>query len=160
VRSTCGRIAFLLAALACAVSLACAGSASIARSSMAADAHPTAPAALAALSAVNGCDPATALAVEGGEATIEFGGANGERYRPRCVAIKAGEAVHFKGDFARHPMTGGAVIEGEPVRDPFSPLPYTNAGSEATFRADRTGVYPFYCQVHWVLGMNGVVYVR
>ncbi len=108
---------------------------------------------------VNGCDPLTAEAPAGDEVTVTFGGSD-FRYRPRCLSIAVGDAVHFAGDFALHPMTGGAVLEGVPVRDPRSPLPYSNAGEEATFRADRPGVFPYYCQVHWVIGMNGVIYVR
>lgn len=110
--------------------------------------------------AVNGCDPLTAEAPAGDEVTVAFGGASDLRYRPRCLAIEVGDAVRFLGDFARHPMTGGAILEDAPVRDPRSPLPYSNAGEEATFRADRPGVFPYYCQVHWVVGMNGVIYVR
>lgn len=111
-------------------------------------------------SALHGCDPLTAEAPGVDEVTVDFGGAVDLRYRPRCLTIEVGDAVRFLGDFALHPMAGGAILEGAPVRDPRSPLPYANAGEEAVFRADRPGVYPYYCQVHWIVGMNGVIYVR
>ena len=130
---------------------------------------PTSPPMLRGLTSLNGCDPATAQApaidaaagaVASDAVTVAFGGGVGERYRPRCVALEVGGAVRFMGDFGLHPLSGGAVLDGAPVRDPLSPLPFTNAGTEAVFRADRPGVYPFYCEVHWVLGMAGVIYVR
>ncbi|MSP21864.1 MAG: hypothetical protein EXR66_02410 [Dehalococcoidia bacterium] len=113
---------------------------------------------------MNGCAPGIAEHSAGdaqaGEVTVAFGLPVGDRYRPRCVTVEVGRAVRFMGAFGRHPMTGGAVLEGLPVRDPFSPLPFTNAGTEAVFRPDRPGVYPYFCQVHWVLGMSGVIYVE
>ena len=123
-------------------------------------AAPRAPEALLQASAVNGCDPLTADASPGHEVRIEVGADAEARYHPRCLTVAVGDAVKFVGDLALHPLAGGAVIEGVPVLDQLSPLPYVNAGTDATFRADRAGVYPFYCRMHGTLGMSGVVYVR
>jgi plastocyanin len=153
----------LLALIALALLLAgCANRTGLRRSD--ASVVPTSPAVLEGRVATNGCAPGTAVADAQDPVTglveIAFGGGTGDRYRPRCVVIEVGGAVRFAGDFGVHPFTGGAVIDGAPVRDPLSALPYTSAGTEATFRADRRGVYPYYCQVHWVLGMSGVIYVE
>jgi len=123
-------------------------------------AAPAAPQALLLPSEVNGCDPLSAEAVPSHEVTIDFGSATDPGYRPRCVSVAVGDAVKFVGEFSEHPLAGGAVLEGLPVPDPQSPLPYVSAGTEATFRANHVGTYPFYCRVHWVAGMSGVVYVR
>jgi len=159
VHSLSGRVVIFLALLSALAFAGCDGGAASVRAREG-DEPSAGLAVLRQTAAMNGCDPVTAQVITGDNVTIEFGAGNGERYRPRCVTIGVGEAVHFKGDFARHPMTGGAVLDGEAVRDPLSPLPFVSAGTEAVFRADRPGVYPFYCQSHWILGMNGVVYVR
>lgn len=120
--------------------------------------RPAPPGLFASEGARNGCD--VALPTSDGPVLINFGGGVGERYRPRCVAVEVGSRVVFQGDLALHPLTGGVVAGGEAYRDPSSDVPYVSAGLEAAFVPLRPGVYPFFCQVHWVLGMNGAVIVR
>lgn len=109
----------------------------------------------------NGCDEALAGPAARGPVVIAVaGGQVGDRFQPRCVIVTAGTRVVFQGDLAVHPLTGGAVVAGEAYRDPSSTVPYASAGTEATFVPLEPGVYPFFCQVHWVLGMSGAVIAR
>ncbi len=107
-----------------------------------------------------GCEDAPLVPLADGPLVISFGGAVGERYRPRCATVPLGTRVEFAGDFETHPMAGGVVFEGAAYRDPASELPYTKAGTEATFVPLHSGVYAFYCQIHWVLGMRGAIIVE
>ncbi|MCC6237784.1 MAG: hypothetical protein IT299_09455 [Dehalococcoidia bacterium] len=111
-------------------------------------------------SARDGCDDVPLALPPEGPVVISFGGFVGERYSPRCVLVEVGTRIDFHGDFAMHPMAGGVVFEGAAYRDPSSELPYTKAGSEAVFVPLHPGVYSFYCQIHWVLGMRGSVIVE
>ncbi len=109
----------------------------------------------------NGCDDAAAGLLSRSPVTIAVaGGQLGDRYQPRCVSVAVGTRVVFLGDLALHPLAGGAVVDGEAYRDPSSAVPYASAGSQAAFVPLAAGVYPFFCQVHWVLGMSGAVIVR
>jgi plastocyanin len=107
-----------------------------------------------------GCDPSALVQAEASPVEIVFGGPAGERYRPRCVLVPAGTRVIFRGEFSSHPLAGGVVRDGQAYRDPSSQIPFTGVGTEAAFISVESGVYPFFCQVHWVIGMRGAVIVR
>jgi plastocyanin len=112
--------------------------------------------------AENGCDPATATDMTGqANVTINFGGTLGLVFVPACLKVTAGTMVTFEGDFTMHVLTGGVVANGVATPDPNSPIkqPATSAGS-AEFTLSTPGSYPFYCAVHYSLGMYGAVYVR
>lgn len=108
----------------------------------------------------NGCDDVPLALPPEGPVVVSFGAPAGERYSPRCVLTGAGTRIEFRGDFATHPMAGGVVFEGAAYRDSASEVPYTKAGTEATFVPLHPGVYAFYCQIHWVLGMRGAIIVE
>lgn len=108
----------------------------------------------------NGCDDIPLALSPDGPVVISFGGSVGERYSPRCVRVRVGTRIEFRGDLASHPMAGGVVFEGIAYRNPASEVPFTKAGTEATFVPLRPGVYPFFCQIHWVLGMRGSIIVE
>jgi plastocyanin len=68
--------------------------------------------------------------------------------------------VVFNGSFAAHPTIGGTVIG--PAVTPASSgpfVPVTNTGTTRTFVMNSAGTFPYYCQPHATLGMNGVVFV-
>ena len=88
--------------------------------------------------------------------TVNFGGALGNVYSPRCVRVRAGTRITFSGDFASHPLrpstrgTSGNLI------------PATNTGDRAGIIFGSPGFFPFYCQFHGDGsggGMAGVVQV-
>ncbi len=123
-------------------------------------AHEPPPELFESPAARNGCDDVPLALPPEGPVVISFGGVVGERYSPRCTLAEVGTRIEFRGDFAAHPMAGGVVFEGAAYRDPQSEVPYTKAGTEAGFVPLHPGVYAFYCQIHWVLGMRGSVIVE
>ena len=118
------------------------------------------PGLFASTAARNGCDDVPLALPPDGPVVVSFGASAGERYSPRCVLARVGTRIEFRGDFATHPMAGGVVFEGAAYRDPASEVPYTKAGDLAAFVPLRPGVYSFYCQIHWVLGMRGSIIVE
>lgn len=108
----------------------------------------------------NGCSPDTANdQTAAASATITF--ANGNfTYAPKCLKVKAGTPVTFNGSFGSHPLIGGTVVGNTAtpaVSGPF--VPVTNTGTTKTFTMSTAGTFPYYCQPHGTIGMNGVVYV-
>jgi plastocyanin len=105
----------------------------------------------------NGCDPMTAEDHTAESVlTITFGGPVGTAYAPRCAKIKAGSGVLFQGDFGVHPLAGG--MDGRV--DAASPIEETNAGMMAEFDALPKGTYPYFCEDHDTVGMNGAIFVE
>jgi plastocyanin len=115
---------------------------------------------------INGCDPATALDMTGQpNVTVVFGGAVGLTYSPKCIKVSAGTQVTFNGTFGSHPLVAGEVVGTTkvPAAPGTSPLP-TNAGglgtgTTATFTMAPIGNYPYYCNPHAPIGMNGAIFV-
>jgi plastocyanin len=87
--------------------------------------------------------------------------ANGNlTYAPKCLKVKAGTPVTFNGNFASHPLIGGTVVGNTATPATSGPfVPVTNTGTTKTFTMSAVGTFPYYCQPHGTLGMNGVVYV-
>jgi plastocyanin len=107
--------------------------------------------------APNGCDPAKAEDHRADSVlTITFGGSVGTAYAPRCARIKAGTGVLFQGDFDAHPLAGG--MDGHV--DAASPIKETNTGMMAEFDALPKGTYPYFCEDHDTVGMNGAIFVE
>ncbi|MBT9560238.1 MAG: hypothetical protein IV100_29685 [Myxococcales bacterium] len=81
-------------------------------------------------------------------------------YAPKCLKVKVGTSVRFSGSFISHPMIGG-VISGQSATPadsgPF--VPVSNIGTAKDFLMSTVGHFPYYCQPHGTLGMNGVVFV-
>ncbi len=107
----------------------------------------------------NGCGDVSRVPVAQRPVVVAFGGQVGEHFRPRCVVVEVGTRVLFSGDFEKHPLTGGAAVDGNIYRDPESPIPYVATGTEAAFVPLAPGTYPFVCQVHWAIGMTGAIIV-
>ncbi len=110
-------------------------------------------------SQINGCDPATAVDLTGmGSTTVTFGGIS---YTPPCIKVSVGTGVTFDGDFTFHPLMGGEVVAGAKVPAGSGPfVPITNTGTTKTFTMSSAGTFPYYCDVHALSGMTGVVFVQ
>src|SRR5262249_14601254 len=107
---------------------------------------------------VNGCDPATAEDHTGdASVTIQF---SGHQYSPPCIRIKAGSSVTWMGSFDNHPLNPGKVSAGTPHQDTTGPIQPTSMGSSQTVMFPAAGTYPFYCGIHFSLGMMGAVFVE
>jgi plastocyanin len=110
-------------------------------------------------SLINGCDPATAVDhTKDKMVTVNFGPQ--PKYEPACIRIKVGSQVTFSGNFMFHPTVGGTVSGLMATPDPMSPIKETKAGMGATFAFDKEGNYPYYCTVHYGVGMMGAVFVE
>ena len=83
-------------------------------------------------------------------AIIEFGGAHGNAYVPRCAMVKVNQSVTFDGDFSVHPLsqTSGAAV-----------IPHTTSGTSLTFSIPTAGTYDYQCDVHHAAGMTGAIKV-
>jgi plastocyanin len=89
--------------------------------------------------------------------TVTFGTAGpGNAYSPACIKIKTGQSVTWNGNFAGHPLQGGSA--GTP--DPQSPIGLTNSGTMKTVTFSKSGTYPYYCTIHYSVGMVGTVFVQ
>jgi plastocyanin len=114
-------------------------------------------------SMINGCAPATATDLTASANTvINFGGALGLSYAPKCIKVKAGSKVTLTGSFSSHPFIGGEVKNGAKVvavSGPFIPVTNDAAIPSKTFTMSTAGTYPYYCDFHALGGMTGVVFV-
>ncbi len=119
--------------------------------------------AAAPVAAANGCLP-TDFQDRRGEASIVIANdnlANPFLYRPRCARISAGTEVRFQAlpDFGMHPLFAGAVVAGVATFDPSSPIGSATIGTEHVVRIDDVGEFPYYCDFHFVQGMQGSILV-
>lgn len=94
---------------------------------------------------VNGCSAFTDLTA--GTATIEFGGAHGNAYAPRCVRVKVGQVVTFSGEFGTHPLAQDC--------GPNQSIPDKSSGTSTTVTFATPGTWGFTCTVH--AGMTGAI---
>lgn len=65
------------------------------------------------------------------------------------------------GDFSFHYFVGGTV--SGTTKTPATSGPFAQritSGTSATFTMNAGGVYPYYCDLHALSGMSGVVYVE
>ncbi|MEP7119727.1 MAG: plastocyanin/azurin family copper-binding protein [Byssovorax sp.] len=119
-------------------------------------------------SMVNGCAPATATDLTAlNSTTINFGGAFGLNYVPKCIKVKAGSKVVFDGiavgSFASHPFVGGEVKNGVKIQaasGPFMTLEKDPTISSKTYTMTTVGTFPYYCDFHALAGMTGAVFVQ
>lgn len=83
--------------------------------------------------------------------TVDFGTA-GFEYTPKCIKVKAGTKIDFKGDFTAHPFKATCG----PAMLPDSGQP---SGS-GTFTVDTTGlasgVYGYFCTAHGTAAGSGM----
>jgi plastocyanin len=116
------------------------------------------------VAAVNGCDVATAQDLTGGAPVTVLFPAGGLTYNPRCIKVSVNTVVTFTADggssFVAHPLIGGLVVgmtKTPAASGPFVPI--TNSGMSKPFTMSAAGTYPYYCNPHATLGMNGAVFV-
>lgn len=102
---------------------------------------------------VNGCTAADFVAAT----TIAFPGV---AYDPPCVKVSAGDTVTWNGDFSFHPLRGGEVVDGTATPDTGSPIVAVDTGMTADVTFPTAGTFPFYCNVHFSVGMMGAVLVE
>jgi plastocyanin len=106
---------------------------------------------------IHDCDRATAEDQTGQAAvTIAFPTLE---YTPACLRVKAGTAVTFMGDLASHPLVGGEYEDGIKTPDEASPIK-ASSGMSVTFTLSDPGVYPYYCDIHYSIGMKGAIFVE
>lgn len=82
-------------------------------------------------------------------------------YRPRCVTISEGTLIHFAAvpNFGSHPLYGGVVSNGEATIDPNSPIGSITSGTDADRVWVGTGEFPYFCDIHFSIGMLGSIRV-
>jgi len=120
------------------------------------------------LTAVNGCDPATATDMTGhSTVTISYsssaqGSTPAFSYSPACVKVSAGTSVTFQGataadTFAVHPLTPGTNCVADTTNNPITAQ---SSGASTSFTFANAGTFPYFCAVHCSVGMKGAVYVQ
>jgi plastocyanin len=91
--------------------------------------------------------------------TINFGGAVGFNYDPKCLKVSAGATVTFSGDFLTHPLAPSAM-RGDPANNPIVNM---SDGTTASFVFPMPGFYAYLCNFHGTddgLFMSGVIWVQ
>jgi plastocyanin len=91
--------------------------------------------------AVPPCSAATDY-VEG--TTVNFPGAGGLTYDPKCLKVKAGATVKFTGMFASHPLSP-SLQRGDKTDNP---IKETKTGTEASFTFPKAGNFAYFCEFH------------
>lgn len=76
------------------------------------------------------------------------------QYSPRCMKIKAGQTITWKGDFRFHPL----VPAGGDVPSPITidPMP---SGTERAIAFPSAGFFGFECSTHGAPAMYGAIFV-
>jgi len=91
--------------------------------------------------------------------TINFGGAVGFDYSPKCLKVSAGAMVTFSGDFSTHPLAPSAM-RGDPANNPIVNM---SDGTTASFLFPKPGFYAYLCNFHGNdngSAMAGVIWVQ
>lgn len=95
------------------------------------------------------------------ERTIEFGGATTPfSYSVPCMIIAAGQTVRFQGSFIGHPLEHGVSPADMNAGSPNTPIPRLSEGMMTDVTFPTAGTYPYFCQMHYLAGMTGVIHVR
>ncbi|MCB1588449.1 MAG: hypothetical protein KDI56_06070 [Xanthomonadales bacterium] len=83
------------------------------------------------------------------------------QYRPRCARVSAGTTILFQAipNFGMHPLFAGDVVGGTATFDPTSPIGSATTGTEHMVVLDEPGEYPYYCDFHFLQGMQGSILV-
>lgn len=97
----------------------------------------------------------------GDERTITFGvGSNPFSYSPPCMTIAAGQTVRWMGTFTSHPLEHGVSPADMGAGSPNTPIPRLTEGAMVDVVFPTAGTYPYFCQMHHLAGMTGVIHVR
>jgi plastocyanin len=74
-------------------------------------------------------------------------------YSPACLKVTAGSSVTIEAS-AVHPLSG--LTTGSPN----NPIPAGGKTADQMVTFTTPGFYPFHCDMHFSLGMSGVVWVQ
>jgi plastocyanin len=74
-------------------------------------------------------------------------------YSPACLKVTAGTMVTIQASVI-HPLSG------LPTGSPNNPIPAGGSTTPQTVTFATSGFYPFHCDVHYSIGMSGVVWVQ
>lgn len=95
------------------------------------------------------------------ERLIEFGGATFPfSYSVPCMIISAGQTVRFQGSFLGHPLEHGVSPADMDAGSPNNPIPRLSEGMMTDVTFPTAGTYPYFCQMHYLAGMTGVIHVQ
>lgn len=114
--------------------------------------------------AENGCTSSTVWSDYRGDTVVNIASGSQSdpyRYRPRCTKVVAGTSIHFTAadGFGTHPLFAGTIENGQPVMDETSPIGSILLGTEATRVLPEAGEYPYFCDAHFQMGMQGSILV-
>ena len=79
-------------------------------------------------------------------------------YSPRCAKVAAGTRVEFRIGSC-HPTFPGLVTGNSATIDPASPIGSMTAAGTYTFELNDAGEFPYFCDVHFEMGMAGSILV-
>jgi plastocyanin len=101
-------------------------------------------------------------AVAQAKRSVQIDGTAANQWVPANVAIKPGGTVTFRvADGQTHPVGSGATPPARDKRFDDSncqpPQHMAKVGASCTVTFPKAGTYPFFCEVHYSLGMRGVV---
>jgi plastocyanin len=108
-----------------------------------------------------GGGPAAAQA----QGTAEIDGTAANKWEPANVTIKPGGTVTFKiSGGPPHPVKSGTVQSAPNGDDKFDTSGCTTAkmskvGATCTVKIAKAGSYPYFCEIHYSLGMTGTITV-
>jgi plastocyanin len=75
------------------------------------------------------------------------------KYSPACLKVTAGTMVTIQGS-TTHPLVGLTTGSGN------SPIPPGPSTMDQMVTFTTPGFYPFHCDLHFSIGMSGVVWVQ
>jgi plastocyanin len=96
------------------------------------------------------------------KSSVEIDGTAANKWDPATVTVKPGGTVTFKvAGGATHPVGSGTAPPGDKKFDTSGcVLPkMTKVGDSCTVKFPKAGTYPFFCEVHYALGMTGTITV-
>jgi plastocyanin len=129
---------------------------------------PARPLRLLALALVLAAAGGSLLLVSGGpaaaqaKASAEVDGTAANKWEPANVVIKPGGTVTFKiAGGPPHPVGSGTGPPGDKKFDASGcqQANMSKVGASCTVKFPKAGSFPFYCEVHYSLGMTGTVTV-
>jgi plastocyanin len=95
-------------------------------------------------------------------AGAEIDGTAANRWQPATVTIKPGQSVTFKiAGGPPHPVGSGTAPPGDKKFDTSACQLATmsKVGASCTVKFNQEGTFPFFCEVHFALGMTGTITV-
>jgi plastocyanin len=96
------------------------------------------------------------------QAKVEVDGTAANKWEPAQVNIRPGGTVTFKiGGSPPHPVKSGTPPSGDEKFDASGCTTdkMSKVGDSCTVKIDKAGTYPYFCEVHYSLGMTGTITV-